>query len=167
MNQEHSTHKSKRPKEGPYMKTLKRVTTAVLAAGVVVLGLGALEKVQAITNPDTMLVSVTPNVTYGVAITSVNSGGYQFGLVALGATTVSTSAITLTNTGNVPEYFSMAISNSTGSWSATSGAASTDTFRMIAELAANQPNVSSGFNTGDALTNPPVPGPLSSTHARP
>jgi hypothetical protein len=134
---------------------MKRLVNAMLAAGMIILGLGALEKAHAL-NPDTMTVSVSPTVTYGVAITSVNAAGYQFQSVALGATTVSTSAITLTNSGNVSEYFSMAISNSTGSWNATAGAAGQDTFRMIAELAAAQPAVA-GFAVGDALTNPPVP----------
>src|SRR5258708_9993564 len=50
----------------------------------------------------------------------------------------------------------MAISNSTGSWTATAGAAGQDTFRMIAELSATQPAVA-GFAVGDALTNTPVP----------
>ena len=140
------------------MNVIKRATRAVLAAGIVILGLGAMEKAHAILNgQDTMTVSVTPNVNYGITISSVNSAGYQFGPVALGATTVSTSAITLTNPGNVAEYFSMAISNSTGSWNATSGAASTDTFRMIAELGAGQPDQTAGFAVGDALANPPVP----------
>src|SRR5258708_896581 len=143
------------PRRVNNMNAIKRAAQVVLAAGMVVLGLGVMEKAHAF-NPDTMTVSVSPTVTYGVAITSVISNGYQFQSVALGATTVSTSAITLTNSGNVSEYFSMAISNSTGSWTATAGAAGQDTFRMIAELSATQPAVA-GFAVGDALTNTPVP----------
>jgi hypothetical protein len=139
------------------MRSMKQVMKAVLAAGIVILGLGVLEKAEAVTNPDTMTVSVTPNVTYGVQIGSVNAGGYQFGLVSLSGTTVSTAPVTLTNSGNIAEYFSMAISNSTGSWTAVAGSPAADQFRMIAELAANQPGESTGFVAGDALANPPVP----------
>lgn len=107
-------------------------------------------------NPDTMTISVTPNVTFGVTITSVNASGYQFGTVNLGATTQSTSAIVLTNSGNVAEYFSMAISNTSGGWSAVSAVPGTDQFRMTALLnTGTQPVLGS---ITDALTNPPVPG---------
>ena len=153
------------------MKTLRQVTGRVLAAGLIVLGLGAMKQAYAVNNPDTMTVSVTPSVTYGVSISSVNGSGYQFQTVALGATTVSTKAITLTNTGNVSEYFSMAISNTSGSWSAvTAGAPGQDQFRLTAELAANQPVEGSGFKTGtapggDSLANPPVPATASGLYA--
>ena len=71
----------------------------VVKVGLFVLGLGVLGRVAQAASTDTMTVSVTPSVTYGVTITSVNASGYQFGTVALGATTVSTSAIVLTNSG--------------------------------------------------------------------
>src|SRR5258708_1046572 len=150
-----SKFSNRKLKETP-MNAMKQAVKALLATGLVILGLGAMEKAHAL-NPDTITVSVTPTVTYAVPITSANSNGYQFQSVALGATTVSTSAITLTNSGNVSEYFSMAISNSTGSWTATAGAAGQDTFRMIAELSATQPGAAAGFAVGDALTNTPVP----------
>src|SRR5579862_8377910 len=112
------------------MKTIKMAVQRLSAIGLFALGLGMLgTKAQAVNNPDTMTVSVTPNVTYGVAITSVNASGYQFGTQNLGATTVSTAAIVLTNSGNVYEYFSMGISNTSGSWSAVNTAPSTDQFR--------------------------------------
>ncbi len=131
-------------------KTMKKI----LATGLMVVGLGLwCEQVHAV-NPDSIVVSVTPSVTYAVSITSVNTSGYQFGTVNLGATTVSTAAIVLTNTGNVAEYFSIAISNTSGSWTAVSGAPSTDQFRMMAYLNGTQP-ASGTFS--DALTNS-VPG---------
>jgi hypothetical protein len=65
---------------------------------------------------DTTVLSVTPgNITYGVLITSpIASGttGYDFGQVALGATTISTLAIQIQSAGNASEYFALAISNS-------------------------------------------------------
>ena len=132
------------------MKTMNHVGRSILAAGLLVLGLGVMKEAQA-ANPDTMTVSVTPSVTYSVAITSVNSSGYQFGTVALGATTVSTSAIVLTNNGNVSEYFSMAMGNTSGSWVPVTGSPGTDQFRMIPYLNATQVS-SSTFVTGDAIT---------------
>jgi len=63
-------------------------------------------------NPDTIVLSVTPgNFTYGVQISSPEAGGYDFASVNFGATTVSTVAIVVNNAGNVPEYFSIAVSN--------------------------------------------------------
>jgi hypothetical protein len=64
-------------------------------------------------NPDTMQVTVTPgNITYGVQITSDSGVGYNFGSVDMGASTVSTKAIGVKNTGNISAYFSISISNS-------------------------------------------------------
>src|SRR6185312_16838268 len=128
----------------------------VLVAGLFAVSVGLCGKAQAAAS-DTKQISVTPSVTFGVQITSVNANGYQFGTVALGATTESTAAITLTNTGTIPEYFAMAITNTSGNWVATSTAAAVDNFRMIGEFSSTQPDMSSGFNTADALT-PSSPG---------
>jgi hypothetical protein len=72
-----------------------------------------------------MVVAVTPSagsLVYGVLISSpITSGttGYDFGQVALSATTISTLAIVVTSTGTVAEYFGLAIANSTpDNWSA-------------------------------------------------
>ena len=127
----------------------------VLVAGLSVLAWGRLTPVCA-ANPDTLVVSVSPNVTYGVTVSSVTGGvGYQFGNVNLGATTQSTAAIVLTNSGNVSEYFSLAMNNTSGNWTLTTSAPGTDTFRVSALLQATQPLVAS-FT--DFLSNPPVPG---------
>jgi len=131
------------------MKTRLKV---LLGVGMVGLMAGT---AKAAGNPDTMTVSVTPNVTYAVTITSVNASGYQFGNVNLGATTQSTAAIVLTNSGNVSEYFSLAMSNTSGSWTLSTSAPTTDTYRVSALLQAGQPLLS-GFT--DFLSNPPVPG---------
>ena len=96
---------------------MKRMLQTALAAGLMVLGPGAVEKVMAIgVNPDTMVVAVTPgNLQYGVYISSpLTSGttGYDFGTVNLAATTISTLAIQVKSSGTVSEFFSLAVSNS-------------------------------------------------------
>ena len=105
------------------------------------LGLGLYGSAQALANPDTMVVSVTPgNVTYSVAITSAMVSGYQFGTVNLAATTISTAAITVTNNGNIAEYFSMKVSNSApDNWAPVSSGPAADQFRLMAYLNATQP----------------------------
>ena len=122
----------------------------VLSTGLMVLGLGMCVSQAHAGNPDTMTVSVTPNVTYGVTITSVNASGYDFQTVALGATTVSTAPVTLTNSGNIAEYFAMAISSSSGNWGSVIGTPGVDQFRMVGLFNATQPS-STTFNTSDAL----------------
>jgi hypothetical protein len=118
----------------------RNMLQAVLAAGLIVLGLGMGEKAQALPpNPNTMVVAVTPSASsayWGVLISSpLTSGttGYDFGQVDLAATTISTVAITVTSTGTVAEYFSMAVSNSQpDNWSAISAAPTGyDTFLML------------------------------------
>ena len=126
----------------------------VLVTGLVVLGIGVIGRRAEAQQPDTMTLSVTPgNITFSVQITSVNGNGYQFQTVNLGATTVSTAAITVANTGggNVSEYFGMKVSNSApDNW--TPGVPGTDVFRLTGELGANQPVQGTGFPVGDAIT---------------
>src|SRR5580693_6562021 len=137
------------------MKTQIRQT---LALALIVLSIGMVLRmgmVQAATT-DTMQVSVSPTVTYGVTISSPFLTGYVFGNVALGATTLSTVAITLNTTGATgPEYFGLSISNSNGGWTASAAGASQDTFRMGAAMGATQPLVA---NTSTYLSVPPFSG---------
>ena len=112
-------------------------------------------QVQAATT-DTMTVSVSPTVTYGVTISSPFLTGYVFGNVALGASTLSTVAITLNTTGATgPEYFGLSVSNTSGNWSATASAPSQDHFRLGAKMGATQPLIG---NTTDFLSAPPYSG---------
>src|SRR6185437_5136226 len=103
--------------QGGRMNTSKSAVRSILAAGLMVLGLGVVKKAEAApgVNPDTMVVAVTPGgFTYAVVITSpVLSGttGYDFTQVNLGATTMSTVAIQVKSSGTVSEFFSLAISN--------------------------------------------------------
>ena len=134
---------------------MKKQMKQVLITGLVLLSIGMLSRRAEAQQPDTMTLSVTPgNVTFSVQITSVNGSGYQFQTVNVGATTVSTSAITVTNSGggNVSEYFGMKVSNSSpDTW--TPGAPGADTFRLTGELTAGtQPVQGAGFPVGDAVT---------------
>src|SRR5207302_3451829 len=129
----------------------------VLATGLMLLGMGVIGRRAEAQQPDTMTLSVTPGgIVYSVQITSVNSSGYQFGTVNIGATTVSTAAITVANTGggNVSEYFGMKVSNSNpDNWAPQSGAPGIDQFRLTGELVTNQPaQGAGGFPTTDAVT---------------
>ena len=103
-------------------------------------GMGLCGATQA-ANPDTMVVSVTPgNITYSVAITSAMTSGYQFGTVNLAATTISTAAVTLTNNGNIAEYFALKVSNSSpDNWAPVSGTPAADQFKLMAYLNSAQP----------------------------
>src|SRR5262249_43253012 len=110
----------------------------VLVTGLVVMGIGLLGRRAEAFQPDTMTLSVTPgNVTFSVVITSVNASGYQFGTVNIGATSISTAAIVVSNSGgsNVSEYFGMKVGNSSpDNWAPQSGAPGTDQFRLIGEF---------------------------------
>src|SRR6202034_4320636 len=55
-------------------------------------------------------------------------------------TTISTIGITVTNTGNVAEYFSMKTANSSpDTWAPVSGTPSTDQYKLMAFMSATQP----------------------------
>ncbi len=126
----------------------------LLVMGLMVMGLG-MGKAWA-WNPDTMVVSVTPSVTYSVSISSPMNQGYQFGTVALGATTISTVAIAVSNNGTVAESFSLAITNSApGNW-APAGSSGADQFRMSGYFNTTQP-ADGTFGAADDLTTS-VPG---------
>ena len=140
------------------MSAWKHVMRSVLVAGLMVLGLGVVGKLEAAPNPDTMVVAVTPGgYTYAVVITSpLVSGttGYDFTQVNLGATTISTLAIVVKSSGTISEFFSLAIGNSQpDSWAPVSGTPGFKEFKMIARFTGSggQP-ADSAFAAGDALT---------------
>src|SRR4029077_12837786 len=57
----------------------------------------------------------------------------------------------LTNSGSIYEYFGISVSNTSGGWTTTGVAPSTDTFRLSGQLNASQPVQGSG--NFSALTN--------------
>jgi hypothetical protein len=94
---------------------MNRIVKAALLSGFIVLGWGASQNAEALGNPDTMVITVTPGgVNYSVTITSPEVQGYDFALVNVGDTTISTKAIRIQNTGNIGEYFSLGIIDTTG-----------------------------------------------------
>ena len=100
--------------KGEIMNFMKRSGLGFIAAGLLVLGFGVSQKAEA-ANPDTMTMTVTPTgFTYAVSIASPEVQGYDFTSVAINATTISTKAIVVTNAGNVSEYFSLAVNDTTG-----------------------------------------------------
>src|SRR5882724_3824570 len=126
----------------------------VLITGLAVLSVGWISGKAQAASTDTITISLTPNTTFAVTISSAYVGGYNFGLVNLNATTVSTVAITLTNSGSIYEYFGISVSNTSGGWTASAAAASTDTFRLSGQLNATQPLQGSGSFSALANTAP-------------
>jgi hypothetical protein len=92
---------------------MNKTLSKTLAVGLMAFGLGWLtqQKAEALgPTTDSIVVSVTPTgLVYGVSISSPYAGGYNFGSVALGATTGSTLAIVVKSSGTVSEYFSMSV----------------------------------------------------------
>ena len=105
-------------------------------------------------------------MTYSVSIASVNAAGYQFGQVALAASTISTHAITVTNNGTIAEYFAMAISDtSPDAWGpGASGTAAANTFGLIGHFNATQP-ADATFVGGNALENA-IPDPAGALYGQ-
>ena len=127
------------------MKSLLRHMTQVgLAAGLIVLGLGLAHRAEA-ASTDTITLSVTPSgISYAVQITSVNGSGYQFGTIALAASTGSTAAIGVKNVGTIGEYFVMKAGNSApDNWAPVAGVPATDQYQLM------------GWYSGVAGTQPP------------
>lgn len=148
------------------MKTFKHVVKALMASGLIVLGLGLWSKVQA-ANPDTMTITVTPGgVTYAVAITSPQVGGYAFGVVNVGVTTIATEAISVQNAGNIGAYFSLGVVDVTPSvgW-ANDLAADTTTYAMYALFNTTQPAEAS-FNGATNNVPSAAPGAAATRHGQ-
>ena len=127
----------------------------VLVTGLAVLSVGWISGKAQAASTDTITISLTPNTTFAVTISSPYVGGYNFGQVNLNSTTVSTLAITLTNSGSIYEYFGISVSSPTsGGWSPNSVGPSTDTFRLSGLLnAIGQGQPAPGSANFTALTN--------------
>src|SRR3954470_23299694 len=128
------------------MKTTHAIKAAI-GSGLLLLGLGMFMDAQAVPgNPDTMLISVTPSgVNYAVTITSPEVQGYDFAAVNVGFTTISTKPVAVQNSGNISEFFSLAVNDITGGGNAwtnsTSPANVTYTMQgLLVATAAGQPS---------------------------
>ena len=123
----------------------------LMLAGALAVGWGWSQRTEAAKNPDTMTVSVTPNSTYGVAISSPYAAGYNFGTVTLNNTTGSTLAITVQNSGDTAEYFSLAINAQSGPWAPVAVKGAVDKFVLYSSftVANSQPDYSTVTSTVD------------------
>jgi hypothetical protein len=90
-------------------------TLAVLA---LVVGMGSLGNLWAATT-DTIILRVTPLGTKDVTITDTE---YNFGTVAMGATTISTRGIVVTHSGSISQGYGLHISATNGVWTASTAA---------------------------------------------
>ena len=97
------------------MNSMKQAVRTAVIAGLMVLGLGVVQKAEALGTPtDTMNILIRPDVTYAVDISSPFVQGYNFGLVQVAGTTISTVAIQVENAGNIVEFFSLGVVDTTG-----------------------------------------------------
>ena len=84
-------------------------------------------------NPATITVTVT------IQNLSVSATGpIAFGTVLASSTTVSGSASTVTNDGNVTETYDVKLTNP-GGWTATAGSPGSETYRLSAQFNGSQP----------------------------
>jgi hypothetical protein len=96
-------------------------------------------------------------VAYGVDIASPEVQGYDFAQVALGATTISTMAIQVTNGGNISEYFTLSVSatHEDGWTPLPSGVPAYNQFKMLGRFvmhSAAQPQDSAFDVNHDTMT---------------
>ena len=127
-----------------------------LVTGLAVLSVGWIAgKAEASASTDTITISLTPNTTYAVTISSAYVGGYNFGQVNLNSTTVSTVSITLTNSGSIYEFFAISVSSpNANGWTPSATGASTDTYRLMGMFnGASQPT--QGNASFSAITGTP------------
>jgi hypothetical protein len=98
------------------------------------------------------------NWTFLILSITLSTHSYDFGMVSMGVTTVSTSAVTITNTGNASETYSLSVTT-TGAktvWGiGTSTPTSMDTLVMFNLFNSVQPS-STTFNINDVVTKSPT-----------
>lgn len=97
-------------------------------------------------NPATIDVTVT---VQNISIST--TGPIAYGVVATSSTTVSASASTVTNDGNVTETYDLKLINP-GGWTATSGAPGSETYRLSAQFNSSQPTAVSFAADHDLTT---------------
>ena len=111
--------------------------------------------------------SVTPgNPTYAVGISSPEVGGYDFGSVNLGATTISTLAIVVEKLGTISEIAARLSVTADGGWTPVvvdTAAPAYNTFELQGHFAATQPADATFSTTNDLRDHTSPPG-TSSTH---
>ena len=94
----------------------------------------------------------TINVTVTIQNLSISTTGpIAYGVVAVSSATVSASASTVTNDGNVTETYDIKLTDPAG-WTATSGAPGSETYRLSAQFNAAQPTAVSFAANHDLTT---------------
>ena len=92
------------------------------------------------------------DVTVTIQNLSVSATGpIAFGIVLVSTTTVSGSASTVTNDGNVAETYDLKLTDPAG-WTATSGAPGSETYRLSAQFSSSQPTAVSFAADHDLTT---------------
>ncbi len=97
-------------------------------------------------NPATIDVTVT---VQNISIST--TGPIAYGVVATSSTTVSASASTVTNDGNVTETYDIKLTDPAG-WTAVSGAPGSETYRLSAQFNSSQPTAVSFAADHDLTT---------------
>lgn len=97
-------------------------------------------------NPATIDVTVTIQ-----SLSISTTGPIAYGVVTSSSTTVSASASTVTNDGNVTETYDLKLTDP-GGWTATSGAPGSETYRLSAQFNAAQPTAGSFAADHDLTT---------------
>jgi hypothetical protein len=142
-----SEQRSSRKTEGMKMKKF-------LAAVGLMTGLMVLAGTAMAANPATFTLRVTPGVTRDVTLSSAL---YDFGTISIGGSTITPTAVTVTNSGNVTETFALRTSNS-ANW-APGAAAGADVFHLSALFHSSLP-VAGNFGAEDDVLNVAAPGTL-------
>src|SRR5262245_54657044 len=107
-----------------------------------------------------MTITVTPGgVNYAVLITSPQIGGYAFGVVNVGVTTIATEAISVQSAGTISEYFSLGVVDSTGGGLAWSNSTAYGNTTYVMQGLFNGVQPSSATFAG-AANNVPASAPL-------
>lgn len=110
-----------------------------------VLAFGSVDVTQA-ANPATISVTVT------IQNLSVSATGpIAFGTVAAGSQSVSSSASTVTNNGNVVETYSLSLTNP-ASWTAVQAAPGAEEYALLAQFNTTAPTAGSFTYTDHALS---------------
>ena len=123
----------------------KLTNRLVVGAGICLAIVFCASAVHAI-NPATIDVTVT------IQNLSVSATGpIAFGTVLTSSTTVSASASTVTNDGNVTETYDLKLTNP-GGWTATAGAPGSETYRLSAQFNAAAPTAVSFAADHDLTT---------------
>lgn len=99
-------------------------------------------------------VSVTVTIL-SVSVEVTSGSPVAFGVVALSSTTRSSTAVVITNTGNVPETYSLSLTDPVADWTFHATTPGADVYVLSAMFSTAAPGAT--FGAEDALTDTPAP----------